>query len=66
MMPFSTTSPDPMGERMVRVETNMAQLMAANVRTAAFENTVLEALTTIKLRQEDSMNYQKVCDWKQC
>jgi single-stranded DNA-specific DHH superfamily exonuclease len=58
----TTNSSDNFGERVARLETNMAAVLTANVSREAFQNTVLEMLTTLKIRYEDSMNYQKVCD----
>ena len=53
---------DNMGERVARLETNLANYAQETADRSVFRTSVIESLGTIKLRQEDALRYQALCD----
>jgi hypothetical protein len=49
-------------ERIVALETNMAYVLGILAKREDYQSSVLKSLTTIELKQDQALNYQKTCD----
>jgi hypothetical protein len=49
-------------ERIVALETNMAYVLSILAKREDYQASVLKSLTTIELKQDQALNYQKTCD----